>query len=303
VLIDDRLAGIAQPFPVVFTGGISPYLWRPQVAYGAYNQPTYYIDISPFLGSLTDDADHKVQLKVVSAEKNQTVLSWFISGNIQVQLDSTSERTTGNIVSYQAHLAGDFSTTGQVGPNFNATGNLQFQVEGPRSINIQATLKPGSSEVSYPISWIQDIYYSNTNQLNNTNSSTFQHASGKSTSFHNSTVTPFFDHEYSFPFETASVQYNYTLDHSFEETTSFSLPLLWKEPSNQQISMTQKGNAYMVISGGKLVSGSGNTSTTYEYKDSNDFTFSQTNRVVNGAVVENKVEGNLASKATHVYKE
>jgi hypothetical protein len=67
--------------------------------------------------------------------------------------------------------------------------------------------------------------------------------------------------------------------------------------------MTQKGNAYMVISGGKLVSGSGNTSTTYEYKDSNDFTFSQTNRVVNGAVVENKVEGNLASKATHVYKE
>jgi len=80
VLIDDRLAGVAQPFPVVFTGGISPYLWRPQVAFGAYDQPTYYVDISPFLGSLSDDAEHKFQLKVVSAEKNQTILSWFISG-------------------------------------------------------------------------------------------------------------------------------------------------------------------------------------------------------------------------------
>jgi hypothetical protein len=80
VLIDGKLAGVAQPFPVIFTGGISPYLWRPQVAFGAYDQPTYYIDISPFLGSLSDDEEHEYQLKVVSAEKNQTILSWFISG-------------------------------------------------------------------------------------------------------------------------------------------------------------------------------------------------------------------------------
>lgn len=303
MLIDDHLAGVCQPFPIVFTGGISPYLWRPQVAYGAYNQPTYYIDISPFLGSLTDDAEHRVQLKVASAETNQTVLSWFISGNIQVQLDSTSERTTGSITSYEAPLAGDFSTTGQVGPNYNATGNLQFQVEGPRSINIQATLKPGSSESPYVVSWVQDLYYSNTNQVNNTSSNTVQHASGKSISFHNSATTPFFSHAFSFPFETTSVQYNYTLDHSYEETTTFSLPSLWKEPSSQQIAMTQKGDAHMVISDGKLISGSGNTSITYEYKDSNSFSFSQTNRVANGTVVENTVGGSLASKGTIVYQE
>lgn len=86
VLVDDKLAGIAQPYPVVFTGGISPYFWRPQVSYGAYNQPTYYVDISPFLGSLTDGAKHNIQLKVASAEKNQTVLSWFISGEFPLSL-------------------------------------------------------------------------------------------------------------------------------------------------------------------------------------------------------------------------
>lgn len=82
VLVNDQLAGIAQPFPVVFTGGISPYFWRPQVAFGAYDQPTYYVDISPFLGSLTDGNKHNIELKVASAEKNQTVLSWFISGEL-----------------------------------------------------------------------------------------------------------------------------------------------------------------------------------------------------------------------------
>lgn len=85
VFVDNRLAGIAQPFPVVFTGGISPYFWRPQVAFGAYDQPTYYVDITPFLGSLTDGSQHDIQLKVASAEKNQTVSSWFISGKPQIQ--------------------------------------------------------------------------------------------------------------------------------------------------------------------------------------------------------------------------
>jgi hypothetical protein len=55
---------------------------RPQVSYGAYDQPTYYVDVTPFLGILSDDGEHKFQLKVVSAEKNQTVLSWFISGEL-----------------------------------------------------------------------------------------------------------------------------------------------------------------------------------------------------------------------------
>lgn len=98
ITIDGKLSGIIQPFPVIFTGGISvstksmnhecaldssllqPFLWRPQVAYGAFDQPTYYIDVSPFLGSLTDDQEHEFRLNVVSAERNQSVLSWFISG-------------------------------------------------------------------------------------------------------------------------------------------------------------------------------------------------------------------------------
>lgn len=50
-------------------------------AYGAFDQPTYYVDITPFVGTLTDDKEHEFRLRVVSAEKNQTIdASWFVSG-------------------------------------------------------------------------------------------------------------------------------------------------------------------------------------------------------------------------------
>lgn len=81
LLIDGMLAGIAFPYAVVFTGGINPLLWRPQASFGAFDQPTYLIDITPFLGTLTDDKEHEFQLQVVSGEKNHTInRSWFISG-------------------------------------------------------------------------------------------------------------------------------------------------------------------------------------------------------------------------------
>ncbi|CAD6582508.1 MAG: hypothetical protein CYPHOPRED_002050 [Cyphobasidiales sp. Tagirdzhanova-0007] len=49
LLIDGKLAGTVFPFPVIFSGGIVPTAWRPMIAYGAFDQPTYYLDITPFL--------------------------------------------------------------------------------------------------------------------------------------------------------------------------------------------------------------------------------------------------------------
>lgn len=301
MLIDDQLAGVAQPFPVVFTGGISPFLWRPQVAFGAYDQPTYYVDVTPFLGSLSDDAEHKFQLRVVSAEKNQTVLSWFISGNVQVQLDSSSQRTKGAITKYDAPLAGDFFTTGDVAADFNTTGRLQFSVRGPRHISIEASLQPGSSSAPYKVSWEQELEYSNTNDMTKTSSNVVQTASGQSRSTHDG--TSFLSSEFTFPFSTTSQGSEYTINHSYEQTIQFALPAVYKEPESQTISMQQSGTAVMQFNDqGQLISGNGTTHAEYLYSDSDHFTFTRTNVAVNGTVAQDSVEGNLANKAARVYQ-
>ncbi|PWN87593.1 hypothetical protein FA10DRAFT_216948, partial [Acaromyces ingoldii] len=181
VLIDGRLAGFAMPFPVVFTGGINPLLWRPSVAFGAFDQPTYLVDITPFLGQLTDDAEHEIQLKVVSAEESQEIdASWFVSGNVQVFLDKSDTRTTGRITSYNAPTAGNFSTAGYVKGNVSEDGTLRAEVrlDSPRRLSIEAELKTGSSEEDIAVSWSQSAdFYSITTQQG-PSSTTDQEAKG-----------------------------------------------------------------------------------------------------------------------------
>ncbi|KAJ3224730.1 hypothetical protein HK099_007979 [Clydaea vesicula] len=52
IFVNEKMAGIIHPFPLIFTGGITPYLWRPIVSIGALICPTYLIDVTPFLGDL-----------------------------------------------------------------------------------------------------------------------------------------------------------------------------------------------------------------------------------------------------------
>lgn len=46
LLIDGMLAGVAWPFPTIFTGGIVPGLWRPVVGIDAFDLKEYEIDIT-----------------------------------------------------------------------------------------------------------------------------------------------------------------------------------------------------------------------------------------------------------------
>jgi hypothetical protein len=162
LLIDGKLAGAVLPFPVIFTGGISPAMWRPQASYGAFNQPTYLIDISPFLGTLTDSQAHAFKLQVVSAEKDQSIMaSWFLSGNVQVVLDTSSERTTGALTVHDAPLAGDWSSSGTVKGDVSRDGTLTSEVRAnaPRSIHIEGTIQTGSDASARTVVWKQDMTY------------------------------------------------------------------------------------------------------------------------------------------------
>jgi hypothetical protein len=60
--VDGRLAGIAFPYPVIFTGGILPTAWRPITSFGALDLPTYYVDLTPFIPILVDGKPHNISL-------------------------------------------------------------------------------------------------------------------------------------------------------------------------------------------------------------------------------------------------
>ncbi|KAJ4827899.1 hypothetical protein Tsubulata_121760 [Turnera subulata] len=86
VTIDNQFVGSEVPFPVVFTGGINPLFWEPVVGIGAFDLPTYDIDLTPFLGMVLDGEDH-----VVGVGVSDGISYWLVDANLHVWLDTKSE--------------------------------------------------------------------------------------------------------------------------------------------------------------------------------------------------------------------
>lgn len=62
--IDGMLAGVAWPFPIIFTGGVVPGLWRPIVGIDAFDLREDEVDVSPWLPLLCDGNSHSFEIRV-----------------------------------------------------------------------------------------------------------------------------------------------------------------------------------------------------------------------------------------------
>lgn len=104
LFIDGDLAGVSWPFPLLFTGGVDPGLWRPIVGIASYDLPTFEIDVTPWLGILCDGKSHRFALKVVGYDS--AVLgniagigeNWWVTGSVFVWLDSKGHQTTATVM-------------------------------------------------------------------------------------------------------------------------------------------------------------------------------------------------------------
>ncbi|KAL4574998.1 hypothetical protein LXL04_021838 [Taraxacum kok-saghyz] len=85
VTIDGQLVGSVIPFPVIFTGGINPLFWEPVVSIGAFDLPSYDIDMTPFLGLLLDNKSHSIGLQVAEG-----ISFWLIDANLHIWLDQSN---------------------------------------------------------------------------------------------------------------------------------------------------------------------------------------------------------------------
>ncbi len=117
VLLDGRVAGIAQPFPHVYTGGWSnPFLWYVLPAPRAFDIRPLTYDLSPYLGLLTDGAAHRVAVHVVGVPAGQP--GWDTPISFLAWRDPGTTQVTGGLL---AHHVGALSNQSTVGADHTVT--------------------------------------------------------------------------------------------------------------------------------------------------------------------------------------
>ncbi|MFJ6666593.1 peptide-N4-asparagine amidase [Streptomyces sp. NPDC091383] len=96
IKVDGRTAGIAAPFPNVWTGGWSdPFLWYVIPAPGAFDVRPIEYDLTPFAGLLDDGRPHRVEVSVVGVPAGQA--GWSTPVNVLVWQDAHRDHLTGAV--------------------------------------------------------------------------------------------------------------------------------------------------------------------------------------------------------------
>jgi hypothetical protein len=168
VLVDGQLAGVQWPFPVIFTGGVVPGLWRPIVGLEAFDLLEREIDITPWLPLLCDGAEHTFEIKVVgilddgssSGTLSETVgSSWYVTGKVFIWLDDESSITTGG--SPTVHLPAPTITLSQnLGQNSTGTNEtLEYTTNVQRSLSVSSLVI--SQHGTFLSTWTQSLAVTN----------------------------------------------------------------------------------------------------------------------------------------------
>ncbi|MFI1483998.1 peptide-N4-asparagine amidase [Streptomyces sp. NPDC020747] len=109
IKVDGRLAGIAAPFPTVWTGGWSnPFLWYVTPGPRAFDIKPVEYDLTPFAGLLNDGRPHRIDVSVVGVPEGQA--GWSTPVNVLVWQDAKSEQVTGKLTAHRAGDLGNSST-------------------------------------------------------------------------------------------------------------------------------------------------------------------------------------------------
>ncbi|MFJ8649218.1 peptide-N4-asparagine amidase [Streptomyces sp. NPDC093546] len=94
ISVDGRLAGIAAPFPTVWTGGWSnPFLWYVTPAPRAFDVKPVVYDLTPFAALLNDGRPHRIEVTVAGVPAGAP--GWSTPTNLLLWQDEGREVVTG----------------------------------------------------------------------------------------------------------------------------------------------------------------------------------------------------------------
>ncbi|MFG3227956.1 peptide-N4-asparagine amidase [Kitasatospora sp. NPDC048194] len=98
--VDGRVAGAVWPYPVIYTGGWDPLLWRPVPGVFAFDLPAYRLDLTPYVGLLLDGRPHTVGI-TVNASEAQSNDVWTGQVNLFAETDHGAGHTSGQLTDYR----------------------------------------------------------------------------------------------------------------------------------------------------------------------------------------------------------
>lgn len=138
--IDGMLAGVAAPFPVVYTGGIVPYLWRPLTGIESFDVPAYRFDVTPFAALLNDGKAHVIEADVAFANNASGV--WYLDPVVLAWSADAPAPLTGGITLHSEQPL-DVTVTNTSG-NYTTVGNhgvvVSGYVQGPMNPRVDTTV-------------------------------------------------------------------------------------------------------------------------------------------------------------------
>ncbi|MFC0849708.1 peptide-N4-asparagine amidase [Streptomyces noboritoensis] len=109
IKVDGQLAGIASPFPNVWTGGWSnPFLWYVVPAPHAFDVRPLEYDLTPYAALLNDGRAHQVEVSVAGVPEGQS--GWSTPVNVLVWQDRGSEVVTGALTRHEESAPADSTT-------------------------------------------------------------------------------------------------------------------------------------------------------------------------------------------------
>ena len=157
VSIDGHLAGVAWPFPFIFTGGVNPWLWRPMPAVNAFDMPPQVVDLTPYVGLLTDGQPHTISLQVA-----HDGYYWGIGSDLLLYRDPVLAQTSGALTSQSiAPTAGE-----TYGENVGSNGGV-FTTGASRHLSVSGYVDTSAGRVSTTVE--QTFGFSNRQELDLTN--------------------------------------------------------------------------------------------------------------------------------------
>ncbi|MBR7831099.1 hypothetical protein KDK95_32640 [Actinospica sp. MGRD01-02] len=107
VEIDGELAGIAQVYPVIYSGGINPLMWRPIMSVDSLRTEPYTMNLTPFAGVLSDGKQHTVTL-VPPADISDV---WMLDATMFLTTDAHAAQTGGAVTSDTISAAPNLATS------------------------------------------------------------------------------------------------------------------------------------------------------------------------------------------------
>lgn len=134
VRLDGHLAGAALPFPIVYTGGDNPVLWKPIVGVDTLDIPAHRFDISPFIGLLSDGKNHSISVGV--QENDEGSGFWCISAALIMAIDQTIENKAGR----HPDIVGDASDTDFFTEMQNTTDANELVTVGHRRFTVKGNV-------------------------------------------------------------------------------------------------------------------------------------------------------------------